>query len=203
MEGSYMASNNIRKSSDKDSKIILITGGARSGKSSFAEKLAADSSQKVAYIATAIPFDEGMKDRIKKHKNSRPNYWMTYEIYKDIYKYIDQISQNYDVILLDCVTILVTNLMFENHEIHWDTIKREEIDKIEIHIKKQISLLIDEMKTSKIKSILVTNEVGMGIVPENKLSRVFRDIAGRINQFIAGSADEVYFTVSGIPMKIK
>lgn len=186
-----------------DSRIVLITGGARSGKSSFAEKLASDLSEKVAYIATAIPFDEGMEDRIKKHKDSRPSYWTTYEIYKDIYKYVEQISEKHDVILLDCVTILVTNLMFENHEINWDTVTREKIDEIEMIIKEQINLFIKKLRHTKMKCILVTNEIGMGIVPENRLSRVFRDIAGRINQFIASNADEVYFTVSGIPMKIK
>lgn len=198
-----MPSNETCKPTNNNSRIILITGGARSGKSSFAEKLAADSSEKVAYIATAIPFDEGMKDRIKKHKDSRPDFWTTYEIYKDIYKYIDEISKKHDVILLDCVTILVTNLMFEDNGINWDTISREKIDEIEREIREEINLLINELRNTKMKCILVTNEVGMGIVPENRLARVFRDIAGRTNQLVASNADEVYFAVSGIPMKIK
>jgi len=198
-----MANDKTNESNSKDSKIILVTGGARSGKSSFAEKLVADLGKKIAYIATAIPFDEGMKDRIKKHRSSRPANWTTYEIYKDIYKYIDEISEKHDAILLDCVTILVTNLMFENNEINWETVNRGKIDEIERDIKLQVDFLLNGIRNTSLKCVLVTNEVGMGIVPENRLSRVFRDIAGRINQFAAAKSDEVYFTVSGIPMKIK
>lgn len=198
-----MIENEKCKIDNRSSRIILITGGARSGKSSFAEKFTANISDKVAYIATALPFDEGMKDRIKKHRESRPKTWTTYEVYKNIYKYIDEISINHDVILLDCVTILVTNLMLENSELSWDDIDREKIDEIEKDIKEQVSLLIKKIKDTGINCVLVTNEVGMGIVPENRLSRIFRDIAGRINQFIASNSDEVYFTVSGIPTKIK
>ncbi|WP_432665707.1 bifunctional adenosylcobinamide kinase/adenosylcobinamide-phosphate guanylyltransferase [Wukongibacter baidiensis] len=186
-----------------NSRIILVTGGARSGKSSFAEKLVADIGEEIAYIATAIPFDEGMKDRIKKHRESRPGEWTTYEIYKDVYRSIGEISENHDTILLDCVTILVTNLMFENTEINWDEIARDKIDEIEDSIKEQVELLMKEIREKKMKCVLVTNELGMGIVPENRLSRIFRDIAGRINQLVAANADEVYFAVSGIPMKIK
>lgn len=198
-----MIENEKCKFYNRSSRIILITGGARSGKSSFAEKFTANISDKVAYIATALPFDEGMKDRIKKHRESRPKTWTTYEVYKNIYKYIDEISINHDVILLDCVTILVTNLMFENSELSWEDIERDKIDEIEKDIKAQVSLLIKKIKDTGINCVLVTNEVGMGIVPENRLSRIFRDIAGRINQFIASNSDEVYFTVSGIPTKIK
>lgn len=198
-----MSNNKPFDSDNKDSKIILITGGARSGKSSFAEKLIADLSEKIAYIATAVPFDEGMKDRIKKHRESRPNYWTTYEIYKDVYKYIDDISEKHDAVLLDCVTILVTNLMFENHDIDWDKVGWEKIDEIERKIKEQIELLIKALRDAKMTCVIVTNELGMGIVPENRLSRIFRDIAGRINQYVASKSDEVYLAVSGIPVKIK
>ncbi len=191
------------KLAGSESKIILVTGGARSGKSSFAEKLIADLSGKIAYIATAIPFDEGMKDRIKKHRKSRPDYWTTYEVYKDIYKYIDEISEKHDAVLLDCVTILVTNLMFENHNIDWDKVGWEKIDEIERNIKEQIELFIKALRDARMTCVIVTNELGMGIVPENRLSRIFRDIAGRINQYVASNSDEVYLAVSGIPVKIK
>jgi len=184
-------------------KLILVTGGARSGKSTFAEKFAGNISDNVAYIATAIPFDDGMKDRIKKHRESRKKSWKTYEIYKDIYNIISDISKKSDVILLDCITILVANLMFDFEEIDYEKCSYAEVDKIESYIKDQINKLIIAIKNSKIKAILVTNELGMGIVPENRLSRIYRDIAGRINQQIAREADEVYFLVSGIEMKLK
>ncbi|QEK11804.1 bifunctional adenosylcobinamide kinase/adenosylcobinamide-phosphate guanylyltransferase [Crassaminicella thermophila] len=183
-------------------KITLVTGGARSGKSNYAEKLAKTSVQPVAYLATAIPFDEGMKDRIKKHKASRPSEWTTYEGYKDLYKIVKEIAKEHGTILLDCITIMVTNLMFE-HEADWDKISYEAIDKIEEEITNQIMKLIESVRKNNIWCIMVTNEVGMGIVPDNRLSRIYRDIVGRINQIIAKEADEVYFTVSGLPMKLK
>ncbi|WP_053956627.1 bifunctional adenosylcobinamide kinase/adenosylcobinamide-phosphate guanylyltransferase [Inediibacterium massiliense] len=183
-------------------KITLVTGGARSGKSSYAEHLAKTSQGFVAYLATAIAFDEGMKDRIKKHQASRPSEWTTYEGYKDVYKIIKEIGLKHQTILLDCVTIMTTNLMFECEE-DWENISHEKIDEIETYIQDQMIKLIEEIRKNNIWCIMVTNEVGMGIVPENRMSRIFRDIAGRMNQMIAKKADEVYFTVSGIPMKIK
>jgi adenosylcobinamide kinase/adenosylcobinamide-phosphate guanylyltransferase len=184
-------------------KITLVTGGARSGKSNFAEELAKTSDMPVAYLATAIPFDDGMRDRIKKHRESRPQEWKTYEGFKDLQYVVKEISDNHGTILLDCVTIMVTNLMFEDLSIDWDTINHEQIDRIEASIKDQVFDLLKSMREHNIWGIMVTNEVGMGIVPENRLSRIFGDIAGRINQMIAVEADDVYFTVSGIPMKIK
>jgi adenosylcobinamide kinase/adenosylcobinamide-phosphate guanylyltransferase len=188
---------------DSNSNLILVTGGARSGKSCFAERLVAEIGQNIAYIATAIPFDEGMRDRIKKHRESRPSEWTTYEAYRDVYKSITDIARNHDTMLLDCITIMVTNLMFENGDIDWEKITREEIDEIEEMIRKQIELLIENIKKNNLNAVLVTNEIGMGLVPENRLARIFRDIAGRINQLIAREADFVYLTVSGIPIKIK
>lgn len=184
-------------------KLILVTGGARSGKSSFAEGLAKEAAGEVAYLATAIAFDEGMKDRIQKHRESRPSSWTTYEGYKDLHKLVPQIAKQHQIILLDCITIMVTNLMFGYGEIDWDQITHGEIDKIENGIKDEIMAWIHEVRAHNLHCIMVTNEVGMGIVPENRLSRIFRDIAGRMNQLIAKLSDEVYFTVSGIPTKIK
>jgi adenosylcobinamide kinase/adenosylcobinamide-phosphate guanylyltransferase len=184
-------------------KITLVTGGARSGKSNFAEELAKSSNMPVAYLATAIPFDDGMRDRIKKHREGRPQAWTTYEGFKDLHHVIKDVSASHGTVLLDCVTIMVTNLMFEDSSIDWDRIDHEQIDSIEERIKNQVFSLLESIRQYNLWSIIVTNEVGMGIVSENRLSRIFGDIAGRINQIIAAEADEVYFTVSGIPMKIK
>ena len=184
-------------------KITLVTGGARSGKSAYAENLAKQSSGAVAYLATAIAFDEGMKDRIKKHRESRPQEWTTYEAYKDLSNLVPKIALAHDTVLLDCVTVMTTNLMFEYENLDWEIVQHEEIDKIEDGIKQQFVEVLNACREYGLWLILVTNEVGMGIVPENRLSRIFRDVAGRINQLIAREADDVYFTVSGIPMKIK
>ncbi|MEW9122150.1 MAG: bifunctional adenosylcobinamide kinase/adenosylcobinamide-phosphate guanylyltransferase [Thermotaleaceae bacterium] len=186
-----------------DNKIILVTGGARSGKSSYAESLAKDALGNTAYLATAIAFDQGMKDRIKKHKESRPGEWTTYEAYRDIYQLIPEIAKSHSTLLLDCMTIMVTNLMFDHEPMDWDTVSHEEIDKIEEGIKIQIKKLLEACREQDLKLIVVTNEVGMSIVPENRLSRIFRDMAGRMNQIIAQEADEVYLVVCGLPIKIK
>lgn len=183
-------------------QIALITGGARSGKSTFAEEHVRTFGGVIGYIATAEPFDEGMKDRIKKHINQRPDHWTTYECYKEISPYIGEISKSCDTILLDCITVMVTNLMFSHSE-EWTQITRDEIDRIEKEIILEVDALVEKIRLSGMDGVLVTNEVGAGIVPENRLARLFRDIAGRVNQRLAKQVDEVYFVVSGIPMKIK
>lgn len=184
------------------SKIILVTGGARSGKSNFAESLCINRNNSTAYIATSIPFDDEMKDRVKKHKESRPQNWLTYEIYKDIYSIIEEIAKKHETVILDCVTLLVNNLMF-TYGIDIDKATREEINILEKYISEQVSKLLEATRKTNLYFVTVTNEVGMSVVPDNKLSRVYTDIVGRINQQIASESDEVYFVVSGIPMKIK
>lgn len=181
----------------------MITGGARSGKSSFAENLAKNSKKPVAYLATAIPLDDGMEDRIQKHRASRPREWITYEGYRDLHKVVETMAGQHEIVLLDCMTIMITNLLFEDPQINWDTIAHERIDGTEEWIRGQVVEFLASLRSHGLWGIIVTNEVGMGIVPESRLSRIFRDIAGRINQMIACEADEVYFTVSGIPMKLK
>lgn len=204
-------------------KIILVTGGARSGKSTFAEKLAGSTGDKVLYIATSIPFDDEMKDRVKRHRERRPANWSTFEGYKNLKQVFHLKDQSFEVILLDCVTIMITNLLFElagfhdsaQGEFNIDELRDEAIESIEKEILKEVKEFIDEAKL-KLKDetkseneekskdvILVTNEVGFGIVPDNKLGRIFRDIAGRINQYIASRAEEVYLVVCGLPLKIK
>jgi len=183
-------------------KLVLVTGGARSGKSSFAESQIKLMGQSIAYIATAQAFDEGMKDRIKKHIDQRPKEWPTFECYEYLSPEIEAISQKCDVVLLDCITVMVTNLMFLEEK-DWDKLSRNRINAIEAIILEEITKLTDALRQYNLSALLVTNEVGAGIVPENKLARVFRDIAGRVNQHLASQVDEVYFVVSGIPMKIK
>ncbi|MDD3840667.1 MAG: bifunctional adenosylcobinamide kinase/adenosylcobinamide-phosphate guanylyltransferase [Clostridia bacterium] len=190
-------------SQNKNNKLILVTGGARSGKSTFAEKIAAEMGKDIAYIATAIPFDEGMKQRIKKHKQQRPSTWETFEVYRDIYKTIKEIKYRKDCIVLDCITLMITNLMIEETEIDWENMPYQHSQRLESYIKDQTLKLIQEVKTGDCSAILVTNEVGCGIVPDNNMSIIFRDISGRINQMIARQADEVYLLSCGIPVRIK
>lgn len=185
-----------------DSRIVLVTGGARSGKSTFAEKHVQTLGNQIAYIATAEPFDEGMKDRVKKHIEQRPSDWPTFECYQQISGEIEGISQTCNVVLLDCITVMLTNLMFLKAS-DWETLSRDQIDTFEEEILSELGAMIQNMRHHKLSSVIVTNEVGSGIVPESRLGRVFRDIAGRANQLLAQQVDEVYYVVSGIPMKIK
>ena len=184
------------------SKIILVTGGARSGKSNYAEQLCKNQNNNTAYIATSIAFDKEMEDRVRKHQESRPSEWKTYEIYKDIFKIIKDLDIKHSTIILDCVTLLVNNLMF-SYNIDIDQASQNQINELESYIKEQVKLLLQEIRKTNLYFVIVTNELGMGVVPGNRLSRVYSDIVGRINQQISLESDEVYFVVSGIPMKIK
>lgn len=182
--------------------IIMVTGGARSGKSTYAEGLAKERGNQVAYIATATITDADMEERVRRHRLARPKEWTTIESYKDFDQIEEHIMERTDLFLLDCVTTMVTNLMFD-HDVDYDTCSNEEIQQVEDYIFEEIEKLLDIMEKVDRQVVLVTNEVGMGLVPAYRLGSIFRDIAGRVNQYIAMRADEVYFMVSSIPMKIK
>ncbi|AEB76069.1 bifunctional adenosylcobinamide kinase/adenosylcobinamide-phosphate guanylyltransferase [Clostridium botulinum] len=184
-------------------KIILVTGGARSGKSSYAENIAKEIGEKILYIATSIPFDDEMKHRVEKHKESRPEVWDTYEGYKDLDIVVREKNNLYDGMLLDCVTIMTSNFMFDYIGDKIEEADNTTLDEVEKKIITTFENLLNEVNKGNITMILVTNELGYGIVPENKLARVYRDIVGRINQYIASRASEVYLVVCGIPMKVK
>ena len=177
--------------------MILITGGARSGKSTFAEKLASNlANGRKAYIATAQVFDDEMAQRIKIHQSRRGEDWKTFEAPFNAEEAIIEAGGDFDVILFDCLTIYLSNFLcaFENVD---------DIDKINAELQIVVKKLINAAKRIRGTIIFVTNEVGAGIVPENKLARVYRDCAGIANQMIAAEADEVYLVVAGIPLKIK
>lgn len=188
------------------SELILVTGGARSGKSSYAESLAGKYGD-VLYIATSVPVDDEMRLRISKHRGQRPPKWETLEVYKDFDIHLKN-KESASAIILDCITVMITNIMFETHG-DWDNITygqaigmQNAID-MENAVGREICKLIDAAKTFQGLFIMVTNEVGMGIVPDNEISRLFRDIAGRVNQRLAKDASHVYLCMSGIPVKIK
>lgn len=179
--------------------MILITGGARSGKSQFAENMAQQYGQKILYIATAEAFDDEMKQRILLHQQRRPSSWDTFEGYLNLDEVIEN-SETYDCILLDCVTILITNMMFYYGDTEVDKMDFEKLEQIILY---ELKKIISAAQTRKKEIIFVTNEIGLGLIPESKLGRHFRDIAGKANQIIAEVSDTVYFLISGIPMQIK
>jgi len=171
------------------SKLILITGGARSGKSSFALKMASSLKKKVVYIATAAALDPEMKRRIKLHKKERNKEWLTIEEPVEISRAVKKISKDREIVVLDCLTLLISNLMLAGYK---DSVIYSEIRSIAKTLKKRFKV-----------SIAITNEVGSGIVPDNEMARRFRDLQGRVNQIISEEANSIYLLVSGIPIKIK
>jgi|SRR5476649_2518244 len=181
--------------------MMLITGGARSGKSRLAERLAQRGNGPVLYIATSQVTDPEMAARVAEHRKQRPAHWLTWEGHRDCDRAILSHAPDVSAVLLECVTTLITNLLFDQAG---DT-PAEQMDfaAIERHITEQIDRLLAACAAVSCPVILVTNELGMGIVPENLLARRFRDIAGRINQRLAAAADDVWLVVSGIAVHIK
>ncbi|HBC95714.1 MAG TPA: bifunctional adenosylcobinamide kinase/adenosylcobinamide-phosphate guanylyltransferase [Clostridium sp.] len=180
-------------------KIILITGGSRSGKSTFAEKLLKEK-KKVLYIATAVVTDEEMKLRIKKHKSRRDPGWITYEGYNSLGDVIRKSECQY--IMLECIGTMITNMIFEKN-INMDKIDSQGIERLENYIIGEVKDIISAANESSKCVLIVTNEVGLSLVPEYKLGRVFSDILGKSNQIIAKYSDTVYLTVCGLPLKLK
>ena len=182
------------------STIILCSGGARSGKSEFAEKLALSLKGRKAYVATGQAFDDEMKDRIKKHQLRRGKEWITFEIPLYLHKNWEQIKNVSDVILIDCLTMFTSNHVFA----HGDINTQEDSNRIESIILEELRLLLQEINNSNDKTVIfVTNEIGLGIVPENKLARYFRDITGRVNREVASAANKMYLTISGVTIELK
>jgi len=182
--------------------IIFITGGARSGKSRFAESLLAGKDN-VLYVATGLGFDDEMKDRIARHRSQRNPAWTTVESYRDLARSLKHDLPDRGHLLLDCVTIMVSNFMVLDAGVDWDSAGIDAADRIERVILSEISAFLDMAREYNGQTIIVSNELGMGIVPPTPLGRYYRDIAGKMNQVIAAAADEAYLMVSGIPVKIK
>ncbi len=170
-------------------KVYFITGGARSGKSAFAEKLTIDVGGSRAYIATAQALDPEMAARIEKHRIRRGGEWDTYEEPLAVADLLRKLSGRYRAVLLDCLTLWLSNVMA-----HSDGDKA---------VLARTDQLMEALRDFEGACIVVSNEVGFGIVPDNPLARKFRDFAGLLNQQMARVADEVYFTASGISIKIK
>lgn len=167
-------------------KIIYISGGARSGKSRYAMELAEKLSANPVYLATARIWDEDFKERVDRHKSDRGKHWQNIE--KE--KHLSELKFNGETVLLDCITLWLTNIFHDN--------------------KYNVEASLQEAKTewdtfikNKFNLIVVSNELGMGVHPEHENSRKFVDLQGWMNQYIAKSADEVFFMVSGIPQQLK
>ena len=175
-------------------RTIFITGGARSGKSSFAEKKTLRFGTPLGYLATAQTLDSEMDERVRHHRERRGSEWHTIEEPLDLTGALGRCDGQYKAILVDCLTLWLSNLLFKYENTEED---------VEGRINEEVELLKNTLQQMVTPVILVSNEVGQGIVPENALARMFRDIAGRTNQTLAAAADEVHVVISGIPLQLK
>ncbi|WP_339824161.1 bifunctional adenosylcobinamide kinase/adenosylcobinamide-phosphate guanylyltransferase [uncultured Parasphingorhabdus sp.] len=167
-------------------KTLLVLGGARSGKSRYAQSRSEEIAGKLVFIATAQAFDVEMTDRIARHQADRGERWTTIEAPFDLENAIISAAQNADAILVDCLTLWLSNLLLAEHDLERAT-----------------DDLCDTIENCTVPVALVANEVGLGIVPENALARAFRDAAGWLNQRLAGQTEEVVLITAGLPLHIK
>ena len=181
-------------------KIILLLGGARSGKSHFAREYARKNGGKVLFVATATAGDEDMRLRIAKHKKDRPATWRTLEAVSDIGKQIEVNAGDAELIIIDCITMLVNNIFSRYDEKQFDTINGTVLEKEVLAEIKQLQRCLKKVGAS---FLIISNEVGLGLVPDNRMGRLYRDILGRANQMLAQTADEVFLLVSGFPLRVK
>ena len=175
-------------------KLTLILGGSNSGKSEFTENLAKKHSD-VLYIATAEAIDDEIKMKLKKHRESRPPEWKTIEEPVHIDNVIEKEGDKFSAVLVECILLCVNNIIIKNSHL-----KDDDLEKF---IKNKLSRAVRSIKSSKADFYIVSGEVGLGLIGENKLARLYGRFLGDANRLLAEDADEVFFVVAGIPTKIK
>ena len=192
-------------------KIVLVTGGARSGKSAFAEEQLADR-ERVCYIATGLPRGEDpeWQERIRLHQERRPASWTTQEQYAGLADWLRE--QSHPVYLLDCATLLTSNRLFDLIAQHYPDklelteeyfLSRQEQSFLLQLLEEEWQELLSAIHQTDVECWIVTDEVGLGIVPETRLGRFFRDVQGKINQLIAKEASEAYLVICGLAQQLK
>lgn len=182
--------------SDRAQRLIFVLGGARSGKSAYAEQWAQQHAERVLFVATAQAFDDDMQARIEHHRNDRPPEWDTLEEPLHPAAKIAAQMANYDVILVDCLTLLASNILLTLP----DDATQEDANQA---ILTEIQELLDVVQQSGATWLIISNEVGLGVVPPTRLGRLFRDALGRANQRVALAADDVVLMVAGLPWRLK
>lgn len=198
--------SNVNDKQPGASRLILISGGARSGKSTFAERLAIKSGRSVAFIATATAGDEEMRERIARHRDARPETWHTIEEPLDLAGAVLQASKLADVLLLDCITLWLNNLFsqkfgqYEGGE--GQPASSKLFDDAALQQIEKLLAVVQSLEPDK-TLLIVTNEVGLGIVPAYVSGRLYRDTLGYVNQRLAQAADRVYFMVAGMGIDLK
>ncbi|MCX5990992.1 MAG: bifunctional adenosylcobinamide kinase/adenosylcobinamide-phosphate guanylyltransferase [Chloroflexi bacterium] len=182
-----------------DKRCILILGGARSGKSRFAQEVASRLGERVLFVATAEALDEEMRQRIEEHKKARSSSWRTIEAPFGVGRRIREQSGDAQVVVLDCLTLLVSNVI---GQCSGDS-ARIDTKLVDEKLSLEVRELAECIEGTAASFVLVSNEVGMGLVPPNRLGRIYQDSLGKVNQELAQRADTVYLMVAGIPVMIK
>ena len=187
-------------------KIFLVLGGARSGKSEFAEKLMYHSTGKrKGYIATSQILDDEMRYRVILHRQRRPADWKTFEVMHEAGNSMEAILSEADSILFACITMYVNNILMDHMKgITVETLGVSDLTTLQTSLEKDLDLMFDNIEKASGKEIIfVSDELGMGIVPANAMSRAYRDLVGLANQYVAKRADKVYLSIAGITMELK
>ncbi|UCH43852.1 MAG: bifunctional adenosylcobinamide kinase/adenosylcobinamide-phosphate guanylyltransferase [Dehalococcoidales bacterium] len=179
---------------------ILVTGGARSGKSRYAQELAIRLGGPVLFVATAEAGDEEMRQRIEQHRRARPPSWRTLEVTTGVGNEIIQGLGSARVVIIDCITLLISNILTKYSDATGENI---DASAVEDGVNAEIDQLLECFKRTDTSFIIVTNEVGLGLVPVSKMSRLYRDLLGRANQLLAEEVDEVCLMVAGLPVTVK
>ena len=178
----------MKQARKERSKLILVLGGAASGKSQAALDLAGQAGPR-AFVATGQALDREMASRIERHRSTRSADWETVEVPVDIATWVNKNSKSYQSIVIDCITLWLSNL----RGLHLS----------DLAVSEATADLLQTIRTTRARVVIVSNELGLGLVPATKAVRVFRDLAGRVNQQVAAEADEVYLTISGLPLRLK
>jgi adenosylcobinamide kinase/adenosylcobinamide-phosphate guanylyltransferase len=178
----------MKKSRKGRLKLILVLGGAASGKSQAALELAGQVGPR-AFVATGEALDQEMAARIKRHRDTRSSDWVTAEVPDNLAEWFGENKLKYHTIVLDCLTLWLSNLQ-ERRQSH-------------VAISDATADMLQAIRATRARVVIVSNELGLGLVPATKAVRAFRDLAGRVNQQVAAEADEVYLTISGIPLRLK
>jgi adenosylcobinamide kinase/adenosylcobinamide-phosphate guanylyltransferase len=183
----------------------LILGGARSGKSTWAEHLAAESSRPVLFVATAAAGDDEMAERIARHRAQRPARWRTVEEPVRLLHAVEMTAHRGETVVVDCLTLWVSNVILRAVGLgrDVDTVPADEWDTIETALVSEAQALLARARERNLDCILISNEVGMGVVPGTTLGRRYRDALGRVNQAVAGGAASVVLMVAGIPIDLR
>jgi adenosylcobinamide kinase/adenosylcobinamide-phosphate guanylyltransferase len=178
----------MRKVRKGRGKLILVLGGAASGKSQAALDLAGQGGPR-AFVATGQALDREMKARIEQHQATRSSEWVTAEVPTNVSRWCSENGDRYQTIVIDCLTLWLSNLQRP---------RLRDLDVFEATAK-----MLHAIRATRARVVIVSNELGLGLVPATKMVRAFRDLAGKVNQQVAAEADEVYLTISGIPMRVK